>query len=161
MYKNQLMQQQQQQPLDQQTDPEEIDLPYWIAVEPKHFEIEAEDRERAKKFYSEAFGWELQQTGEEMGNYVVVKTGPENEPGGINGGIFTNPPGASTKLNAYSCVISVEDIDKSIEDVKQAGGKVIGEKMDIPTVGTYIKCIDTEGNNFSLLQPSMDAPQGT
>lgn len=120
-----------------------------------HFEIEAQDVERAKKFYIEAFGWKLEQTGDEFGNYVIVTTGDPKEPGGINGGIFTSQPGGE-KLNAYSCVISVENIDEAIENVKAAGGQVIGEKMDIPTVGIYIKCKDSESNNFSLLQPSPD-----
>jgi uncharacterized protein len=59
-----------------------------------HFEIEANDRERAKDFYSRAFGWQMQQMGSEMGEYVVVTTGDPKEPGGINGGIFVAPNGA-------------------------------------------------------------------
>jgi uncharacterized protein len=118
-----------------------------------HFEIEASDRERAKKFYSAAFGWGMEQMGDEMGSYVVVTTGDPKEPGGINGGIFVNPPGATEKLNAFSCVIAVDDIDQGIQNVKAAGGQTLDEKMDIPTVGTFIRCKDTEGNIFSLLQP--------
>lgn len=119
-----------------------------------HFEIEAKDANRAKKFYTDAFGWKMEQMGEKMGNYVVVITGDPKKPGGINGGIFVSPPGDHERLNAYSCVVGVEDIDKAIKKVKAAGGQVLCEKMDIPTVGTYAKCKDTEGNNFSLLQPS-------
>lgn len=122
-----------------------------------HFEIEAEDLKRAMDFYSKAFGWQMQQMGEDMGNYVVVTTGDPKEPGGINGGIFKNPPGASQKLNAYSCVVAVDNIDEAMEKVKAAGGELLGEKMNIPTVGIYVKCKDTEGNNFSLLQPVMDS----
>ncbi len=131
-----------------------------------HFEIEALDKERAKKFYEQAFGWEMQQMGQDMGGYVVVVTGDPKEPGGINGGIMSTMSGKK-ELNAYSCVIAVDDIDKAIADVKAAGGKVfddnkapdgtiLGEKMDIPTVGIYAKCQDTESNYFSLLQPAAD-----
>mgnify|MGYP001612181277 CR=1 FL=1 len=123
-----------------------------------HFEIEASDLERAKKFYSEAFGWKLDQMGKEFGGYVVVTTGDVKEPGGINGGIFTPPPGG-VKLNAYSCVVAVDDIDKAIEDVKKAGGEIIGEKLDIPTVGINVRCKDTEGNYYSIMQPSPAMPQ--
>jgi predicted enzyme related to lactoylglutathione lyase len=119
-----------------------------------HFEIEAADRERAKNFYSKAFGWQLQQMGDDMSNYVVVITGDPKEPGGINGGIFTSPPGGAKELNGYSCVVGVDNIDKAIGDVKSAGGQVLGEKMDIPTVGTFVRCEDTEGNIFSMLQPT-------
>ena len=58
-----------------------------------HFEVHAQDLERAKKFYSEVFGWEMQQMGAEMGSYVVIKTGdpvPKDMASiGINGGITT------------------------------------------------------------------------
>jgi predicted enzyme related to lactoylglutathione lyase len=117
-----------------------------------HFEIEARDRERAKTFYAQAFGWEMQQMAPDMGEYVVVITGDSKEPGGINGGIFT-PPTGDKELNAFSCVVAVDNIDTSMADVKSAGGELLGDKMDIPTIGTFIRCKDTEGNIFSMLQP--------
>ena len=120
-----------------------------------HFEIEAQDRERAKKFYSEAFGWGMEQMSKDMGDYVVVKTGDPKEPNGINGGIYQG--GNKKEVNSYRCVIGVEDINKALEDVKAAGGKVLSEKPeDIPGVGLFAKCEDTEGNFFSVLQPSPD-----
>lgn len=118
-----------------------------------HFEIEAADRQRARNFYSEAFGWQMQQMGAEMGDYVVVTTGDPQEPGGINGGIYGSPPGATKELNAYSCVVGVENIDQAITKVKSAGGQIMGDKMDIPTIGTFVRCKDTEGNIFTMLQP--------
>src|SRR5215472_7784999 len=113
-----------------------------------HFEIEAADRERAKSFYAKAFGWDLQQLGPEMGDYVVVTTGDPKEPGGINGGIYATPAGAKKELNAYSCVIGVDDIDRAMASVKSAGGEVMGDKMDIPGIGIFARCKDTEGNIF-------------
>jgi len=118
-----------------------------------HFEIEATDRDRASKFYSQAFGWQMQQMGEDMGGYVVVTTGDPKEPGGINGGIYVNPAGGKKELNAFSCVVGVDNIDQAIEKVKAAGGQVEGEKMDIPGIGTFARCKDTEGNTFTMLQP--------
>jgi predicted enzyme related to lactoylglutathione lyase len=118
-----------------------------------HFEIEAADPQRAKNFYSQAFGWEMQQLGEDMGNYVVVTTGDAKEPGGINGGIYSTPPGATKELNAFSCVVGVDNLDQAIASVNAAGGQVMGDKMDIPTIGTFARCKDTEGNIFTMLQP--------
>jgi predicted enzyme related to lactoylglutathione lyase len=117
-----------------------------------HFEIEATDRERAKTFYAQAFGWEMQQMGAEMSDYVVVETGDPKEPGGINGGIFVSPAGAAKELNAYSCVIGVDNIDQAMTNVKGAGGQVLDDKMDIPGIGTFARCKDTEGNIFTMLQ---------
>src|SRR5581483_2392856 len=132
-----------------------------------HFEIEAKDKERAKKFYSDAFGWKMDPQPEEYGGYITVTTGDPKEPGGINGGIYQEE---NKLINAFSCVVAVYDIDKAIEDVKKAGGKVfddnktpdgkmLGEKIDIPGIGIYVKCEDTEGNRFTLLQPSSDMNQ--
>jgi predicted enzyme related to lactoylglutathione lyase len=118
-----------------------------------HFEIEAKDANRAKKFYSSAFGWEMEQMGGDYGNYIVVKTGDPMEPMGINGGIYQ--AGDKKEVNAYRCVVSVEDVQKAMSAVTAAGGKVLSEKPDdILNVGLYVKCEDTEGNLFTLLQPS-------
>jgi hypothetical protein len=118
-----------------------------------HFEIEAADRERASRFYSQAFGWQMEQMGDEMGNYVVVTTGDPKEPGGINGGIYTPMAGGSKEMNAFSCVVGVDNIDEAMGKVRSAGGEVLGAKMDIPGVGTFVRCKDTEGNYFTCLQP--------
>jgi predicted enzyme related to lactoylglutathione lyase len=120
-----------------------------------HFEIETLDKERAKKFYSEVFGWGMQEYGKEFGDYTVVMTGDPKEPGGINGGIYKAQDGKK-QVNSFRCVIAVDDVKKSMEDVKKAGGKVLHGPDDIPGVGLYTLCEDTEGNFFGLLQPSPD-----
>ena len=58
-----------------------------------HFEMPYDDRERMAKFYQNAFGWQTQMLGEEMGNYVLATTTETDgsrptEPGAINGGFF-------------------------------------------------------------------------
>ena len=65
-----------------------------------HFEIPADDLERAKRFYSQNFGWKLHQLGPEMGSYVLVHTGPTDEQGMpqerafINAGLMQRDPSA-------------------------------------------------------------------
>jgi predicted enzyme related to lactoylglutathione lyase len=121
-----------------------------------HFEIEAMDKDRASNFYSQAFGWEMERMGEydEMGGYIVVKTGDPKDPGAINGGLFQTMNGKK-EINAFSCTIAVDDVNASMEAIKKAGGKILSEKPDdIPGVGLYVKCEDTEGNRFTLLQPN-------
>ncbi len=94
----------------------------------------------------------MEQMGGDYGNYVSVRTGDPKEPGAINGGIFQNE---KKELNAFSCVVAVDDVHKAMADVTAAGGKVLSEKPDdIPGIGLYAKCEDTEGNRFTLLQPS-------
>lgn len=124
-----------------------------------HFEMPAEDRKRMADFYSEVFGWKTQMFGEEMGNYVLVTTsevdpnGRPKDAGMINGGFY--PKNESTSQHP-SLVIAVENIKESMKNVESAGGKVLGEPMEIPGFGLYISFIDTENNRVSLMQPSMD-----
>ena len=126
-----------------------------------HFEMPAEDEKRMSEFYSKTFGWQTNQLGPEMGNYVVVmttesdKTGPL-KPGAINGGFYKR-----TKPDQVpSVVISVDDINQAMKNVTAAGGKVIGgsqgaDKPDnIPGVGLYASFLDTEGNRVGMLQPA-------
>jgi uncharacterized protein len=122
-----------------------------------HFEMPAEDRNRMAAFYTSVFGWQAHFFGEEMGNYVTVTTIDSDErnrpqkPGGINGGFYMKRkdiPG-----ECPSVVIAVDDINESVNKVKEAEGKVIGEPVEIPGVGKYVSFIDTEGNKVSLLQP--------
>jgi uncharacterized protein len=132
-----------------------------------HFEMGYKDKGRMVKFYETAFGWETEQMGPEMGEYVVAHTTDTDEkgmvktPGNINGGFYqkTDNPGS----HAPSVVISVDDIQDAIKEVKKAGGKILGgmnekgektmEPQMIPGVGLWISIEDTEGNRVSMLQP--------
>ena len=125
-----------------------------------HFEMPAEDRKRMAKFYTSAFGWQTQMLGEDMGNYVIATTttdvdkkGKPKMVGIINGGFYTK----NDKMPAQSpsVVISVDDIKKSMSKVTKAGGKVIGEPMEIPGFGMYVSFFDTEGNRVSIMEPTM------
>jgi uncharacterized protein len=51
-------------------------------------------------------------------------------------------------------VIAVEDAKEHMRDVEEAGGKVLGEPMEISGVGQYVSFMDTDGNRVSMLQPS-------
>lgn len=121
-----------------------------------HFEMPYDDQVRMTRFYEQAFGWQTQALGEEMGNYVLATTtetgesGPK-KPGAINGGFFPKKP--DWPAQHPSLVIAVDNVNESIEKVRHAGGTVLGEPMEIPGVGKYVSFIDTEGNRVSMLQP--------
>ena len=122
-----------------------------------HFEMPYDDAGRLAKFYQSAFGWNMQSMGEQMGNYVLATTiasdsnGRPTKPGAINGGFFEKKP--DWPAQHPSVVIGVGDIKAAMAKVTAAGGKVLGEPMDIPGVGAYVSFTDTEGNRVSLLQP--------
>ncbi|MFA5062170.1 MAG: VOC family protein [Patescibacteria group bacterium] len=121
-----------------------------------HFEVQADDIDRAKNFYEKTFGWKIEKMmdekdGGEM-NYWGLSTGPEGTPG-INGGLYKRSDGEN-KIYTYDCTIMVENLDKAIADVKNNGGKITHEKSEIPEVGWFARGIDTEGNTFGLMQPT-------
>lgn len=121
-----------------------------------HFELPYDDSARASRFYTAAFGWKMQSLGEQMGNYVTAETtatgaaGPL-KPGSINGGLFQRKPDWPAQYP--SVVIAVDDLAAAMAQVASAGGRVLGEPMDIPGIGPYVSFIDTEGNRVSMLQP--------
>ena len=133
-----------------------------------HFEMGYFDGDRMKKFYESAFGWDLQQMGAEMGNYILANSsetdanGTVKTPGAINGGFY--PKTADPASHAPSVVISVSDIKAAMKAVEAGGGKILGamnekgevgmEPMMIPGVGLWISFQDTENNRVSLLQPT-------
>ncbi len=126
-----------------------------------HFEMPYDNRQRMAKFYESAFGWQTRMLGEDMGNYVLAITtesddnGPK-KPGAINGGFFPKKP--DWPAQHPSIVIAVDDIKTSAKKIRDAGGTVLGEPMDIPGVGKYVSFTDTEGNRVSMLQPLRPRP---
>ena len=122
-----------------------------------HFEMPYENSERIAKFYTQAFGWQMQKLGKDMGEYVIAATTETDEkrmvktPSAINGGFFPKKPDWPAQYP--SMVIAVDDITDAMNKVAVAGGKVLGEPREIPGVGLYVSFFDTEGNRVSMLQP--------
>ena len=111
-----------------------------------HFEIPADDPERAIKFYETVFGWTIEKWDGPI-EYWMVMTGPEDQPG-IDGGLARREDPATGVEN----MIDVKNLDQSIVDVEANGGTIFRPRMAIPGVGwlAYIK--DTEGNVFGLME---------
>ena len=116
-----------------------------------HFEIPADDPERAIKFYESVFGWRIEKW-EGPIEYWLVMTGPEDEPG-IDGGLTRREDPATTIEN----FIDIKDLDASLKAVRSQGGEITRPRMAVPGVGwlAYIK--DTEGNVFGLMERDQNA----
>jgi uncharacterized protein len=114
-----------------------------------HFEIPADEPERAAKFYEDVFGWKIEKW-EGPFDYWLVTTGEEDEPG-INGAIMTREMGAMVRDT-----IGVDSFDEFAKKIEKEGGKMVTEKMNIPGIGDMAAFQDTEGNIFAILEPKMD-----
>ena len=117
-----------------------------------HFEIEADEPERLKKFYGDAFGWQYYPFGDPASPYWLTDTGSEPMPG-IDGGILKKNMPEGGVIN----VIRVDSVDASLEKIRDAGGTVCVPKRAVPGVGYLAYCLDPEENVFGLMQPDMDA----
>ncbi|HET7337070.1 MAG TPA: VOC family protein [Candidatus Nitrosotalea sp.] len=111
-----------------------------------HFDIPSDNPERAQKFYQDVFGWEFAKWDGPM-EYWMVKTGESDTPG-INGGLARRMPGQIGMINT----IDIPSIDEYIIKIQSNGGQILVPKMEIPGVGHYATCMDTEGNIFGIIQ---------
>ena len=121
-----------------------------------HFEIPADDVERATAFYAELFGWEFEKFDMPDGDaYWMVKTTEVDEnmmsktPGAINGGLMKRKEPGQPFMN----YIHVQDIDKKLEQITAKGGKILMPKLEIAPGMGWIACFqDPEGNMMGLHQ---------
>ena len=109
-----------------------------------HFEIPADDVERAKKFYGDLFGW----TFETMGDYTIIQCG--GEPGG---GMMKRVMPEQGITN----YIGVENLDEFAQKAQSLGATVLVPKTPVPAMGWWTQLRDTEGNVFALWQVDENA----
>jgi predicted enzyme related to lactoylglutathione lyase len=116
-----------------------------------HFEIPADDEGRARNFYREVFGWQLQEMPELQ--YTIVMTTPVDEqtqlptePGAINGGLMKR----SADTPSPVLTVDVESIDDSLKQIEAGGGSIVKPRTEIPGMGAFAYFKDTEGNVMGL-----------
>ncbi len=120
---------------------------------PVHFEIHADDPERAIAFYTDVFGWTVNQW--EDNQYWLVSTGPTDQPG-IDGAILPRSgerPAAGSPVVGMVNTMQVDDLDAALAMAFDRGGVLALDKMVIPGVGTVAYVLDSEANVIGILQP--------
>ena len=121
-----------------------------------HFDLPADDVERAKKFYKRTFGWvfkEYKMPGKEsywmIQTVEVDKNMMPKEPGAINGGMMKRSIPGEPFIN----FISVESIDEMSQTIKHNGGAMIQSKQEIDKdMGWIATFKDPEGNLMGLIE---------
>jgi len=111
-----------------------------------HVELPADDTQRAMKFWGELAGWKFQSY-EGPVEYNMF----EGEPGGA---IYPSQEGEKG-IKVY---FETDEIDGTLDQIRELGGKVKEEKHPVPSMGWYAPCEDTEGNVFSVWQSDESAP---
>lgn len=128
-----------------------------------HFEIPADDPERAARFYRELFGWDINRwaggtDGGEGMEYWLVRTVPSDASGqptrpGVNGGLMRRVAPGQTPVN----YIGVASVDEFVRRAERLGAKVCVPKTPVPRMGWFAQLTDTEGNVFALWQSDASA----
>lgn len=120
-----------------------------------HFEIHADDPQRAMAFYGDVFGWTFEQFGEM--EYWQIRTGPDGQMG-INGGLTRRnglKPEIGGAVSAFVCVIGVGDIEPVVAAIERHGCTAAMPLDTVPGVGRLAYYFDTESNIFGVIQPEM------
>jgi len=117
-----------------------------------HFEIPADDVEKLRKFYSDLFGWKIEKMPGPM-EYWGVATVPIDDKGmpvrpGVNGGMMKKQNPEHKPVN----YIAVESVDEYVKKIEALGGRIIVPKMEVPGIGWWASALDSEGNQFAILQ---------
>jgi predicted enzyme related to lactoylglutathione lyase len=113
---------------------------------PNWVDLGTPDVEAAVAFYSTLFGWTYESAGPDAGGYgmftldgkTVAAVGPLSE------------PGAASSWTLYFCT---PDADATAKAVREAGGTVRVEPMDVFTQGRFAQFSDPAGAQFAVWQP--------
>jgi uncharacterized protein len=123
-----------------------------------HFEIPAEDLDRARNFYGSVFGWELQTMPMQGGEYTIVKTTAVDEqtqiptePGAINGGMMQR----DERVTSPVITVDVHAIDDALKEIEAAGGSTVTPRTPIPGMGAFAYFRDPEGNVLGLWETTI------
>lgn len=116
-----------------------------------HFDVPAEDPERAKKFYASLFDFKYQLVPEFQYN-LITTTNLDGTPG-VGGGLGKRMAPSQHMMNYFG----VKSIDASMKQVEKLGGKLVSPKMPVPGMGWLVNCMDTEGNAFGLWEENKGA----
>jgi len=107
-----------------------------------HIEISTKDREAAGRFYSDLFGWQVEQMPES--NYATFSTGEGEVGGGFSPIMENNPAGTTTVY------IGTDDIDATLAKAVSLGGQTLVPKTEIPGMGWFGIFKDLTGNHVGL-----------
>jgi len=114
-----------------------------------YFEIQADDPERAMRFYGGIFKW----TFTEMKGFPLPYWSIETAD--IRGGLLKRPTAAPPPMsgtNAFTCSFEADDFDAMALKISQNGGTVALPKFAVPGKCWQGYFLDTEGNTFGIFE---------
>ena len=118
-----------------------------------HFHIPVNDMSRAKKFYTDIFGWKIKEIEKHKGYQLVTTVATDEndipiESGAINGALYVR----DTPEKYPEITIDVSSIEDYLKKIEKSGGKVVTPKTSVKDLGFYAEFSDPEGNDVGLWQ---------
>ena len=117
----------------------------------EHFEIAADDVERAQKFYKQVFGWNIQKWDDKENpeqEYYMFETRDDGGNPGLGGGMMKRQSPQHTITN----YITVSSVDEYASKIEQSGGMVMMPKTKVTEMGYIAVCLDSENNMFGIFE---------
>jgi uncharacterized protein len=111
-------------------------------------ELVTKDTSAAKSFYSGLLGWKADEMPMPGMNYTIFKNGDTQTVG-----MFAIDPSWGPVPPNWMVYFAVDNCDATLEQIKSLGGKVLMGPNDVPTVGRFATCQDSQGGAFAILQP--------
>jgi uncharacterized protein len=109
-----------------------------------HVELQTNDVNRAKDFYTRLFDWKLEDI--PGMDYTMINVGE-----GTGGGMMKNPmPEIPSHWLAY---VQVDDVAASTEKARSLGATIAMEVTEIPDIGWFSVMVDPTGAALALWQP--------
>jgi uncharacterized protein len=108
-----------------------------------HFEIGGRDSARTAAFYSQLFGWSIQ----DYGGVKMFDTGSKE---GIQG--HANALGHEPH-NYVTVYAQVDDLKAYLAKAEKLGGKTVVPPTDVPGMGAFAWFTDPDGNCLGLWKP--------
>jgi uncharacterized protein len=111
------------------------------------FELMTTDVSGAKKFYKNLLGWEMKDQPMDKFTYTVVSSNGDEV-----AGIMTMPEDSKEMSPVWGIYITVDSMDKTINQAKELGGTILIEPRDIPNVGKFAIIQDPQGAWFAPIE---------
>jgi len=115
-----------------------------------HFAINADDVDRARRFYERVFGWTFKAWGPP--GFYQIDMGPGSPAAAMGALQGRRDLVKGQRSTGYECTISVPSIDATAAAVLANGGKTVLEKSIIVGVGALMFFQDPEGNVFGAME---------
>jgi predicted enzyme related to lactoylglutathione lyase len=114
-----------------------------------HIELNTTDLDQAKKFYTDLFGWEMEDLETPEGPYSMINVGE-----GTGGGMMKQPvPNAGSSWLPY---VGVEDIEAATEKAKSLGAEIVMDVTEVPDMGWLSIFVDPTGAMLGLWKPMFE-----